>query len=97
MDKEMIIKKLRENKKYLQKEYNVVELGFFGSFVRNKQTEDSDVDILIEVEKGRMSLLRYMRLKHYLEGILGRKVDLVLKDSIKPRLRNKILKETIYV
>jgi predicted nucleotidyltransferase len=70
MDKEMIIKKLRENKKYLQKEYNVVELGFFGSFVRNKQTEDSDVDILIEVEKGRMSLLRYMRLKHYLKAFL---------------------------
>lgn len=51
MDKKATIKRLKENKRYLQKEYNIERLGFFSSFARNEQIEDSDIDILIEVPK----------------------------------------------
>ncbi|MGB9857990.1 MAG: nucleotidyltransferase family protein [Dictyoglomus sp.] len=97
MDVKEIRKKLEEKKDYLKKEFYVVEIGIFGSFVRNEQTSTSDVDILIVFEKGHKNFFNYMRLKYYLEDLLGLQVDLVIKEAIKLRLRENILKEVEYV
>jgi predicted nucleotidyltransferase len=97
IEKELAIRKLREIKEYLRKEYGVKKIGFFGSVVRNEQSESSDIDVLIEIQEEALSLIKYMKLKFFLEEILGRKVDLVLNRAIKPRLRERILKEVIYV
>ena len=97
IEKELIIKKLKEIKDYLRKEYGIENIGLFGSLVRNEQNESSDIDLLIEIQAEMLSLIKYMKLKFFLEDILGRKVDLVLKRAIKPRLRERILKEVIYV
>ncbi len=97
MDADTIGKKIEENKFYIKKVYHIKEIGLFGSFVRGEQTESSDVDLLVEFEKGHSDLFNYVRLKSYLEELLGRKVDLVSKNAVKSRLREKIFKEVRYV
>ena len=88
---------LSENKVYIKEKYYVKELGIFGSFIKGKQKKESDMDILVAFEKGHKNFFNYMRLKYYLEGISGLKVDLVIKEALKPRLKDKILNEVIYV
>jgi len=97
MDIKEIRKKLEGKKDYLKKEFHVVEMGIFGSFVRGDQDLASDVDILVIFEKGHKNFFNYMRLKYYLEDLLGLQVDLVIKEAIKSRLREEILKEVEYV
>ncbi len=92
-----IKQKIEKNKLYLNKTYHVKEIGIFGSFVRSKQSRKSDIDILVEFEEGHKDFFNYMRLKYYLEKILGKKVDLVMKKAIKPALKEHILKEVEYV
>jgi len=75
--------------------FGVREIGVFGSFARGDQRADSDVDVLVDLTDHTFD--GYMDLLFYLEGLFGRKVDLVPKDSIKPLLRKRILRETIYV
>jgi len=79
----------------LQK-YGVKRASIFGSAVRDEIREDSDIDILVEIEKD-ISLLDFVALKLELEDILGRKVDLVEFDTIKPKLKDRILKEQVVI
>lgn len=72
------------------------KLGLFGSFARGEATETSDLDFLVEFEPGTKSFDNYMDLKALLEELFDRRVDLVLSSVIKPRLRDKILQETVY-
>lgn len=91
------IKRILEKKKdFIKKEYLVKEIGIFGSYVRNEQRDDSDLDILIELEKP-ISLLKIVHLENYLSDILEIKIDIALKDSLKPRIGEFILREVIYV
>lgn len=73
----------------------VKRLGLFGSPARGEAVAASDFDFVVEF--GRRSFDAYMELKLHLEDLFCRRVDLVLSDSIKPRLRPVIVKETIYV
>ncbi len=77
------------------KAFGVLELGIFGSFAREEQTEKSDVDVLVNLE--RETFRDYMGLLNFLESLFVRKVDLVMKDTIKPVIRDRILRETQYV
>ena len=94
---EEVKKKLVEQRMDLRKTFHVKTIGIFGSFVQNKQTRRSDIDILVEFEKGHKDFFNYMRLKYYLEASLGRKVDLVIKEAVKPRLKDRIFNEVVYV
>jgi len=78
------------------KKYGVKRASIFGSAVRGEMREDSDVDILVEIDKD-ISLLDFVALKLELEEVLGRKVDLVEYDTIKSRLRDRILKEQVVI
>jgi len=73
----------------------VNRLGLFGSFVRGEQKPDSDVDILVEMESKTFGA--YVEVLDFLEDLFGRKVDLVPEEDIKPLLRNRILREVVYV
>jgi predicted nucleotidyltransferase len=88
--------KLKENKDLLSQRFKVKEIGIFGSFVRGEQKETSDLDILVEFD-GRVSLFEIVRLERFLSELLGEKVDLVMKNSLKPRIGKHILREVVYV
>ena len=74
--------------------FGVRRLGLFGSCARDEAGEASDLDFVVEFE--RKSFRAYMGLKFFLEDLFGCKVDLALKDAIKPRLREAILGEAVY-
>jgi predicted nucleotidyltransferase len=91
---EEIKKKLEEIKPSLKEKYGVKKIGVFGSYVRGEEKEESDLDVLVEFEKSKsLSLLDFIRLENYLSDELGIKVDLVEKDSLKPRIRKHVLEE----
>src|SRR4030042_1929415 len=93
---EEVKNRLFDKKAEIRKRYHVKKIGVFGSIVRNKQTKKSDIDILVEFEKGHKDFFNYMRLKYYLEELLDRKVDLVIKEAVKAQLRERILNEVVY-
>ncbi len=88
---------LAEHKEELRKLFGVKEIGIFGSYVRNEQTELSDVDILVDFE--REIGWEVVDLRDYLEKLLNVKVDLVSKKGIvrKPLLWKYVKEEIIYV
>lgn len=69
-------------------------LALFGSVVRGEAGDASDIDLVVELQPKTFDA--YMDVKLYLERILGRRVDLILADSIKPRLRSAILAEAVH-
>ncbi|HEY9646640.1 MAG TPA: nucleotidyltransferase family protein [Chroococcidiopsis sp.] len=87
---------LVQHKALLQERYQINELGVFGSYARQEQTETSDVDVLVEFSET-PSLLKFISLENYLSDNLGVKVDLVHKTGLKPRLGERILAEVIYL
>ena len=91
MDARSIIGRLRSEFVTLKTRFGVKSLGVFGSVVRGEDSPGSDIDILVEFEVP--SFDHYMELKFYLEELLGQTVDLVLKGSLKPALRDRILRE----
>lgn len=77
------------------KAFGVKQLGIFGSVARGEETEKSDIDVLVDLE--RETFDNYMGLLFYLEDLFGKKVDLAIKNSLKPRIRDRIFAETVYV
>lgn len=77
-------------------QYGAKKVGLFGSCVREEMREGSDVDILVEIEKD-ISLLDFIGIKLEIEEVLGRKVDLVEYSTIKPLLRESILKDQVTI
>lgn len=87
---------LRENKEVLKKEFKIKKIGIFGSYVHNRQKEESDVDILVEFEEV-PSLLKFIHIENYLSELLGVKVDLVTRNALKPYIGKIILKEVMFI
>lgn len=86
---------LQENKPALQRVFPLQRIGLFGSWARDEQTAQSDIDILVEVDSS--IGLGFVTLADQLEKVLGHKVDLVSRRAIKPRLWAEIEAELIYV
>ncbi len=76
------------------KEAGITHSAIFGSYVRGEETEDSDIDILVDYPKD-YSLFDVVALQHKLEDALGKSVDLVGFKTIKPRLKQYILSEQV--
>jgi len=87
---------IRQNLRTLQERYGVARIGVFGSVVRNEATPASDIDILVEFREGEETFDHFMDLKFYLEDLLGRRTDLVIADTLKPRIRDAVLGEVVY-
>ena len=87
---------LRKQIPFLAEHYSVETLEVFGSFVRSEQNQDSDLDILVTFRE-EPSLLTFIAMEDYLSDLLGIKVDLVMRDSLKPAIGKKILGEAIPV
>jgi len=98
MKKELIEieKMLKKNKSLLAKRFRIKEIGIFGSRIKGKERENSDVDILVEFYEV-ISLLDFVALERGLSELIGEKVDLVMKSALKPRIGKHILREVIYI
>lgn len=90
-----IVKTIRENMEEI-KSYGIKKIGIFGSVATTSQTEQSDIDILVEFQKDKKAFDNYMELKFFLENLFDRKVDLVIEDALKSRIRDSVLKEVSY-
>jgi predicted nucleotidyltransferase len=86
--KPKIVKILRKNE--------VAKAGIFGSYARGEAKKNSDLDILVELDK-KVNLLDYIRIKHELEDEIGKSVDLVEYATIKPLIRDQILAEEVRI
>ena len=97
MTKSEILNRLREDSDYLREKYGVKQIGLFGSFQQGKEGKESDIDLLVNLQRGHKDFFNYMRLKEHLEDLLGREVDLVTKPALKDRIKDKILNQVEYV
>ncbi len=93
---ESMLKILRQEIPLLAERYSVEKLEVFGSYVRSEQKKDSDLDVLVTFKED-PSLLTFIAIENYLSDLLGIKVDLVMKDSLKPKIGKQILREAIPV
>jgi predicted nucleotidyltransferase len=93
--KEEVLTIIRNHQQEI-KDLGVRRFGFFGSFVREEATEQSDIDILVEFEPGQKTFDNFMQLAFFLEDLLGREVDLVTAESLSPHIGPHILKEVEY-
>jgi len=87
---------LKAHKEDLYKKYKVTEIGVFGSIARGEQKKRSDIDILVDFEEV-PDLLEFIALEEYLRKLLKKKVDLVRKEAVRRELKDRILKEVVYV
>ena len=76
--------------------FGVKSLAVFGSLARGEARPESDADVLVEFH-GPTTFDQYMELKFYLEGLLGRRVDLVTPKALRPSLLERIAREAVYV
>lgn len=86
---------LKTLKPVLAQKFSVNKIGYFGSFAEQKQNENSDLDILVEFSQP--IGWKFFSLEKFLEQHFGRKVDLVTKNALKKRLKNRILKQVKYI
>jgi len=93
---EVIINKIRENLPIIRDKYKVKTIGLFGSYIRCEQKKRSDVDILVEFKEP-ISLLEFMALERELSKFIGKKVDLVMKTTLKSMIGKNILREVMYI
>lgn len=87
---------LRGQLPLLADQYHVKSQGVFGSYLRQEQRPDSDLDLLVAFDE-LPSLLRFIELENQLTDVLGTKVDLVMRDGLKPRIGERILNEVVPV
>ncbi|MFW6283109.1 MAG: nucleotidyltransferase family protein [Minisyncoccales bacterium] len=91
------IKKIIKNcKPTLEEEFNVKNIGVFGSYTQGEADKDSDIDILVEFKKP-IGFFAFIELEEFLEKKLKEKVDLVTKKSLKPAIGKRILKQVSYI
>jgi len=91
-----IEKILKQYKNELATKYKIKEIGIFGSYVRNEQKKGSDVDILIEFDEV-PDLFKFLEIERYLEGLLGVRVDLIIRKALREELKDTILKEVVTI
>jgi predicted nucleotidyltransferase len=96
MDKKFIINFLQTHRQELHDQFGLQKIGLFGSYARDEQTVDSDIDIAVEIES--INKFRsFFALKQYLENNFNKKVDLGIESTLKPIVKSYIAKDIIYV
>jgi uncharacterized protein len=93
-DKINIMEFLKDHENEIKENFSVKRIGLFGSYAKGEETDESDIDILVEFEKP--TLDNFMGLVFYLEDIFGKKVDLVTRKSLSPYIRPSVEKEVIW-
>lgn len=93
-----LINFIKSNKSYFHDEFHIVKMGLFGSYARKEQTVDSDIDLLVELEENTQNIYEIkMGLRNYFKKKLNKDVDIAREKYLKPRVKNEILKDVLYV
>lgn len=87
---------IQQEKDFLKKKYNISGIALFGSFARDEQTKNSDIDLLVEFSDN-PDLFTYIEINNYLKKKLRRKVDLVTEEALRPDIKKQIMSEVIYL
>ncbi len=95
LNKEEIFKILKQHKEKLKKRH-VLRIGIFGSVLRGDNTNESDVDFIVEFEDGKKNYDNFIELAFLLERLLQRKVDLLTIEALSPYMKPKVLKEAYF-
>jgi predicted nucleotidyltransferase len=93
---EEVKSRIRRNISILRDKYKVKTIGVFGSYIRGEQGKRGEIDILVDFHET-IDLFAFIELEEFLSETLDIKVDLVMKDTLKPRIRDSILKEAVRV
>lgn len=96
MKRDDVLQILQRERKGLMERYPISALSVFGSVARDEAREDSDVDILVEFSRP-VGLFQFIELQQTLEALLGSKVDLGTRRSLKPQIKEQVLQEAIRV
>lgn len=96
LTKDSLLKLLHEHRAEIRA-LGVKRLGLFGSFVRQQQRADSDVDVLVEFEPRRKTFDNFIALAFFLEDLVGRRVEVVTSEALSPYIGPRILDEVEYV
>ncbi|MGD9603339.1 MAG: nucleotidyltransferase family protein [Gammaproteobacteria bacterium] len=96
MDKAAILETLSRHRGEIMARFGAKHISLFGSAARDELRDESDIDVLVEFERA-ATYDGYFGLKDYLEGLLGRPVDLVTEKGLKPRARSHVEKDLIRV
>lgn len=95
--KDNILTFITQNKKLFREKYHITRIGLFGSYARGDQKASSDIDLLIEFEENTQDLYDLkLQLKDFFKNKFGIETDICREKYIKPRVKNTILKETVY-
>jgi predicted nucleotidyltransferase len=95
--KDQILMFLVQNKNLFRDKYHIIRIGLFGSYARDEQNIDSDIDLLVEFEDNTQELYELkLQLKDFFLKTLGMEIDICREKYIKPRIKKQILKEAIY-
>lgn len=97
MTKTFVLNFLKQHKSEYLDKYGVTKIGLFGSYAREEAKETSDIDIAIEMLDEKKSLHTFFSLKRELEKAFNVKVDLGIESTLKPIVKERIIKEIIYV
>ena len=96
MKRNEALQRLSAQREQLRQQFGVASLAIFGSTARDDATASSDVDLLVEFDRP-TGLFDLIRLQFHLEELLGTTVDVGTVDGLKPRIRERVLAESIYV
>lgn len=94
MKRDEILNILNEHRSEIER-FGVRSLALFGSAARGEARADSDIDILVEFAKT-VGLFEFVRLEAFLRRLLGKSVDLVTPDALRPQMRERVLREAVY-
>ncbi len=95
MTKSGILAKIEKNQDKIRG-LGVKRIAIFGSFVRNRQTKESDIDVLVEFRQGEKTFDHFMELRVFLGRLFGRKIDLVTPQALKPGMKLTVLNQARY-
>ena len=93
--KQQIFEQLQSHKAEIRA-FGAARIGLFGSYVRNQQNENSDIDLLVEFEVGKKTFRNYMGLYYYLEELMKQKIELVTWETLAPFIQNHVKTQIEY-
>jgi len=96
LSKDTILKKLVANKAQLIA-FGVLEIGLFGSYVKDQATAKSDIDLLVDIYKDKKTLRNYLSIVYFLEELFNNKVELITKQSLSKHIGPHILETVEYL